>query len=133
MNFKCKGDKALYSFIDAKCIGRTCWAAGMYQHRSPLSGGGSRNTGSPDWPCCLTRAYRGCPEGPDGHSVEICPECKGARVFETAPAGAIYEDDLAEYAACHVCYGHGEIIHVGVRAYDPYIAAERKAEGWKKA
>ena len=61
MNFKRKGDKNRYSFLDRFCIGRVCWSPGMYQHRSPLSGGGSRNTGSPDSPCCLNRAYRGCP------------------------------------------------------------------------
>jgi len=61
MVFRRKGDKAHYNFLDKTCLGRSCWAAGMYQHRSPMSCGGSRNTGSPDSPCCLSRAYRGCP------------------------------------------------------------------------
>jgi hypothetical protein len=29
--------------------------------KTPVSGGGSPNTGSPDTLCCLTNAYRGCP------------------------------------------------------------------------
>jgi hypothetical protein len=61
MFFRKVKDKRLYDFRDAQCIGLSCWAAGMYQHRSPLSGGGSRNTGSPDTACCLNRAYHGCP------------------------------------------------------------------------
>lgn len=70
MEFKRKGNKARYQFLDDRCIGRHCWAPGMYQHRAPMSGGGSRNTGSPDSPCCLNRAYHGCPEGPDGERKE---------------------------------------------------------------
>ena len=66
MDFRRTGDKVRFSFLDERCIGRRCWQPGMYQHRSPLSCGGSRNTGSPDTPCCMQRAYRGCPEGPDG-------------------------------------------------------------------
>jgi hypothetical protein len=54
-------DKRLYWVLDSRCIGRECLALGFYQHRSPMAGGGSRNTGSPDTPCCLTNAYRGCP------------------------------------------------------------------------
>jgi hypothetical protein len=64
MDFKRKGDKARYSFKDARCIGRSCWAPGMYQHRGAILSG-SRNTGSPDSPCCMTRAYHGCPDGPE--------------------------------------------------------------------
>jgi hypothetical protein len=70
MNFKRKGDKVKYNFVDELCIGRRCWAAGMYQHRSPMAGGGSMNTSSPDTPCCLNRAYRGCPDGPMGERTE---------------------------------------------------------------
>ena len=70
-DFKQKGDKQKYSFSDSLCIGRKCWAPGMYQHRSPLSCGGSRNTGSPDTTCCLNRAYHGCPEGPIGECMSI--------------------------------------------------------------
>jgi hypothetical protein len=71
MTFRRKGDKTRYSFVDADCIGRTCFQPGMYQHRSPMSCGGSRNTGSPDTPTCMQRAYRGCPEGPCGERVEM--------------------------------------------------------------
>lgn len=71
MTFTRKGDRNRYSFSDAKCLGRKCWAPGMFQHRSPLAGGGSMNTSSPDSPCCMNRAYRGCPEGPEGERREI--------------------------------------------------------------
>lgn len=71
MTFKRKGDNARYSFLNSRCIGRRCWAPGMYQHRSPLSCGGSRNTGSPDTACCMSRAYHGCPEGPDGERKTV--------------------------------------------------------------
>lgn len=66
MNFKRKGDPARYSFIDKRCIGRRCWAPGAFQHRAPLAGGGSMNTSSPPTQTCMNRAYRGCPEGPEG-------------------------------------------------------------------
>lgn len=69
MIFVKKGQKTRYSFADDRCIGRYCWAPGMFQHRSPTSSG-SRNTGSPDSACCLNRAYRGCPPGPDGERKE---------------------------------------------------------------
>ena len=72
--FKREGEKTRYSFSDRDCIGRTCWAPGMFQHRSPMSCGGSRNTGSPDSPCCLNRAYRGCPDGPVGRREEFDEE-----------------------------------------------------------
>jgi hypothetical protein len=62
MDFVRKGDKRKYSFRDKSCVGLSCWAPGMYQHRSPMACGGSRNTGSPDSPCCLNRAHRGCPD-----------------------------------------------------------------------
>jgi len=73
-NFKKKGDKRKYNFVDHLCIGRKCWSPGMYQHRSPMSCGGSRNTGSPDTPCCMHRAYHGCPEGPVGETTEVDDE-----------------------------------------------------------
>ena len=66
MNFRKKGSKVLYSFLEAHCIGRKCWHADLFQHRSPLAGGGSMNTSSPPTPCCMNRAYRGCPQGPEG-------------------------------------------------------------------
>lgn len=70
MNFKRKGEKTQYNFVDDLCIGRRCWAPGNFQHRSPMAGGGSMSTSSPDTPCCLNRAYRGCPEGPVGERME---------------------------------------------------------------
>jgi hypothetical protein len=73
MTLRRKGDKNKYSFVDLGCLGRGCFAPGMYQHRSPLSCGGSRNTGSPDSPCCLNRAYHGCPSGPVGETIEKEP------------------------------------------------------------
>lgn len=103
MTFKRKGDKARYAFLDAKCIGRTCWSPGMFQHRSPLSCGGSRNTGSPDSPCCMNRAYRGCPHGPDGRRTE-------------------FDEQLQQM----VTIG-------GVPQPDPELSKKRKAEGWKVA
>lgn len=60
-SFKRKGEKTAYDFRAPECIGLKCWAPGMFQHRSPMSCGGSRNTGSPDTACCMNRAYRGCP------------------------------------------------------------------------
>ncbi len=99
--FRRKGDKNGYNFLNDRCIGRECWAAGMYQHRSPLSCGGSRNTGSPDSPCCLNRAYRGCPDGPDGERKE-------------------FDTDLGQ-----------EVIHVGLPEYKPELAKKRKSDGWR--
>jgi hypothetical protein len=81
MKYRRIREKTLYDFLDAQCIGRPCWAAGMYQHRSPLSCGGSRNTGSPDSPCCLNRAYRGCPM-PDGKLPDFVPELAKERKAE---------------------------------------------------
>jgi hypothetical protein len=123
MMFKRKGDKARYSFIDAKCIGRPCWSPGMYQHRSPLSGGGSRNTGSPDTPCCLNRAYRGCPEGPDGERMETCPNCKGTKLLSVG----------GDTFRCDNCLGHESWLVTGLPVYQIELAKERKAQGWKTA
>lgn len=74
-NFVRKGSKIRYSFSDRECIGRTCWAPGMYQHRSPLSCGGSRNS-----PC-------GCRKEVDEAGNITCyrvPGCKG-----NFPEGAV--------------------------------------------
>ena len=54
-------NRVKYWVADRSCLYCSCLVLGMYQHRSPLSGGGSRNTGSSDTPTCLTNAYRGCP------------------------------------------------------------------------
>ena len=51
--------KTKYDVRDTQCIGRECLALGVYQHRGATMGG-SRNTGGTT-PCCMTRAYRGCP------------------------------------------------------------------------
>lgn len=61
-DFRKKGDKTRrrYSFSSGECIGAECWAPAMYQHRGATMSG-SRNTGSPDTPCCINRAYHGCP------------------------------------------------------------------------
>ena len=99
--FKRKGEKVIFSFSDTDCIGRKCWAPGMFQHRSPLSCGGSRNTGSPDSPCCLNRAYRGCPRGPVGEKQE-------------------YDADLKAMVTI-----------TGLPEVDKELVKQRKAEGWK--
>ena len=98
------GENMKYSFSDAGCLGRECFAPGMYQHRSPMSGGGSRNTGSPDTPCCLNRAYRGCPSGPVGRQVIAC-DCEGQP--------------------------HKEHIVRGLPVVDSRLKSVRKREGWK--
>ena len=133
MKIKRVKEKTRYDFVDARCLGRKCFAPGMYQHRSPMSCGGSRNTGSPDSPCCLNRAYRGCPDGPEGRKSEICSVCNENRIETTASAGAGHSDDLAVCAPCSGCGGHGEIIVVGLPLYDKELAKQRKAEGWKVA
>jgi hypothetical protein len=68
--FARKGEKPrrLYTFSDAKCIEASCWAPGMYQRRGATMSG-SRNTGSPDDPTCMNRAYHGCPRD-RGHDPE---------------------------------------------------------------
>jgi len=100
--FKRKGEKTRYSFSDALCIGRKCWAPGMYQHRGATLSG-SRNTGSPDTPCCLNRAYCGCPSGPVGERKEF--------------------DDYLQV----------EITIQGLPEPSKELAKERKFEGWKLA
>jgi hypothetical protein len=111
MDFRKMGEKTRFRFINARCIGRWCFVPGMYQHRSPVAGGGSRNTGSPDTPCCLTCAYRGCPNGPDGEHIEACVECSGAE--------------------CIYCGGTGVIHYHGLPEYDAKAAKQRKADGWR--
>lgn len=72
MIFRKVREKTRYEFRDRDCLWRPCFVPGMYQHRSPSAGGGSRNTGSPDSPCCLTRAYHGCPaSAKDGVTVNL--------------------------------------------------------------
>lgn len=76
MTFKRKGDKARYDFCDKNCIGRSCWAPGLFQHRAPLAGGGSTNTSSPPSPCCMNRAYHGCPSPLPSRDVALVNERK---------------------------------------------------------
>lgn len=61
-----------YDFSGPRCIEATCWAPGMYQHRGATTSG-SRNSGSTDTPCCLNRAYHGCPQPEErrGYDVEV--------------------------------------------------------------
>jgi hypothetical protein len=69
MDFRKTGEHARYNFSGPRCIEAKCWSPGKYQHRGAAVGG-SRNTGSPDTPCCLERAYRGCPApGSRGYDV----------------------------------------------------------------
>lgn len=91
MNFKRRGAKHKYNFVDEFCIGRKCWAPGLFQHRAPLSGGGSMNTSSPLTPCCMNRAYRGCPAGPMGERKEVYD---GQEI--TIVGLPIYEKELAQ-------------------------------------
>jgi hypothetical protein len=116
MTIRKKGEKTRYSFVDAGCLGRKCFAPGFYQHRAPMAGGGSRNTGSPDTPCCLNRAYHGCPNGPLGESVEICTHCESF-----APE------------VCGVCNGTKKFKVLGLPEVDPALRNERVKEGWKVA
>jgi hypothetical protein len=111
MFFRKKGEKTQFRFVNSRCIGRACWAPGNYQHRSPMSGG-SRNTGSPDTPCCLNNAYHGCPEGPDGARTVEC-DCGGSN------PGCVY------------CLGTNMVHYRGLPEYDKDAAAKRKADGWR--
>lgn len=94
-------EKVRYSFLDARCLGRRCFSPGFFQHRAPLAGGGSMNTSSPPTPCCMNRAYHGCPAGPDGEKHE---ERDGVMVtIQVTPE------------------------------FNPEVAKERKAQGWRWA
>lgn len=66
--FRIKGQKGSYSFVNERCIGRECWQPGSYQSRGSTSSG-SRSTGNLSL-TCMQRAYRGCPDGPEGASVD---------------------------------------------------------------
>lgn len=74
MVFRKKGDKARYDFRDKSCIGLKCWAAGQFQHRGATMIG-SRNTGS-STPCCLNRAYHGCPTPIPVHDESLAAKRK---------------------------------------------------------
>lgn len=103
--FKKKGDANKYSFVDKDCLGRKCFHADLYNGR----------------PCCMNRAYRGCPEGPYGEHIESCGDCGGS--------GSLVND--GPFSPCSDCAGTGRIIHIGMPIPDSLIAKERKAEGWK--
>lgn len=71
-----KGQKHRYSVSDDKCIGRSCLGLGFYQVRGATGGGGSRNTGESS-PCCMNRAYHGCPSDKDAlYSTELAKQRK---------------------------------------------------------
>lgn len=91
------------------------------------------NTSSPPTPCCMNRAYHGCPVGPDGQTKTECTECHGSGTEMTAPPGHQHEDDLAEYAPCSFCGGNREITVQGTLEFQPELAKERKARGWRIA
>jgi len=127
--FKRKGEKAKYGFADRHCIGRECWSPGMYQHRSMMAGGGSRNTGSPDTPCCMNRAYRGCPAGPVGETKEKCYECKGEGVIPNLE----FQGEGPQFIPCPVCIGYKEITIQGLPLVSIELSKERKSQGWTLA
>ena len=52
------GEKGTYQMLDAQCIGRGCFAPGLYQHRGATSSG-SKNSGESRR--CIHQAYHGCP------------------------------------------------------------------------
>jgi hypothetical protein len=97
-----KGDKTAYEFVDLGCIGRECFAPGLFQHRGATLSG-SRNTGE-HTACCMRRAYHGCPDGPVGASEAEC-DCPGKP--------------------------HPHHIISGLPVIDPELVKKRKAEGWK--
>ncbi len=70
--FKMNGKKEKYSFSHERCIGRDCWSPGLFQSMAH-TGSGLRSTSSPPTPCCMNRAYRGCPAGTDGERKEVDP------------------------------------------------------------
>lgn len=54
-----KGDKARFNVLNNECLGKPCLVPGHFQVRGGTPSG-SRNTGETS-PCCMTRAYHGCP------------------------------------------------------------------------
>lgn len=90
MQYRMKGSKGTYSFVDARCIGRECWQPGTFQSRGATLSG-SRNTGE-ETLCCMRRAYHGCPDGPDGEKTGTDV---GGQVIVYAGL-PIYSEDLAK-------------------------------------
>ena len=120
--FRKIGDKNHYSFLDANCIARSCWSPGLFQHRGATSKG-SRNTGDPDTPCCMHRAYHGCPDGPMGEVSKICERCRGTGKDQNG-------NDLK---CCSTCAGAGKFIVVGIPLCQPELKQERRNQGWRPA
>jgi len=114
--FRKSGEKTKFYFVDERCIGRECWAPGLYQHRGATLAG-SRNTGN-DSPMCLRNAYHGCPDGPEGEHSETCQ----------APG-----DTAEAHVNCPWCGGTGKTTMCGLPVYNAELAKQRKAEGWKRA
>lgn len=56
-------DSGTYYVTNRHCLGNKCFAPGDYQVRGATLSG-SRNTGRTS-KCCLTNAYRGCPNEED--------------------------------------------------------------------
>jgi len=71
-----KGDKHKYDVLNADCIGCSCLQLGLFQHRGATGASGSRNTGKMS-PCCMWRAYRGCPNDREARvSAELAAQRK---------------------------------------------------------
>lgn len=70
--FRKKYDRNKYDFRDAQCLDAECFQPGEHQTRG-ATGSGSRASGS-SRPCCMRRAYHGCP-----NDVVHLPELGAAR------------------------------------------------------
>src|SRR5579871_3684099 len=55
------GRPGKYWVLNNKCIGCICFSPGEFATRGAVGAAGTRNTGQTTL-CCLTNAYRGCPE-----------------------------------------------------------------------
>lgn len=109
--FRKVGEPTKYHFVNERCIGRRCWAPGLYRGLAAA-------------PCCLNNAEHGCPAGPDGQINEPCTVCEGTgdQPGAAAPGGK----------DCEACSGYGYVIRQGLPEFDKDKAAERKADGWRK-
>lgn len=72
---KIKGDKSRYEVRAPECIGLECLRLGHYQVRGGTMSG-SRNTGRTS-PCCMFRAYHGCPTPILEFDKELAAKRKG--------------------------------------------------------
>lgn len=91
------------------------------------------NTSSPPSPCCMNRAYHGCPDGPVGAREEKCHNCAGTGTVQTKEAGVGHADDLPEFEPCYICGGTRVVHIVGLPVYNKEKALQRRKEGWKAA